>query len=67
MRTDEAWRHECEVQWLARRPGQEIADYLRKVESKRGRPAAQQLHSDVRKARQAVRGSTATSGSNTKE
>ncbi|WP_029307757.1 MULTISPECIES: DUF7696 family protein [Cupriavidus] len=62
MRTDEAWRHECEVQWLAGRPGQEIADYLRKVENKRGRPTADKLASDVRAVRRTNRASTATSG-----
>ncbi|KWR88796.1 DUF7696 family protein [Cupriavidus sp. IDO] len=66
MRTDEAWRHECEVRWPAERPGQEIADFLRKVEKHRGRPAAEKLHSDVRAARKVARESTATSGSNTK-
>lgn len=61
MRADEAWRHECEVRWLARKHGQEIAGFLRKVEKHRGRPAADKLASDVRAARQR-RASTATSG-----
>jgi len=66
VRTDEAWRHECEVLWLSRRPGQDIADYLRKVESKRGRPAADKLASDVRAARRPNRASTETPRSSTK-
>ena len=63
MRTDEQHRHECEVRTIAKWQGLEIADYLRLVEKHRGRSAADRLHSDVQKARQALRGNTATSGS----
>lgn len=66
VRADPDYRYECEVRWLARRPGQEIAAYLEKVEKHRGRPAAEKLLSDVRAVRQALRGSTATSGSTTR-
>lgn len=65
MRTDEAYRHECEVQTVARWTGQEIADYLKVVEKRRGRLAAERLLADVRKARQVRPASTGTSESNT--
>ncbi len=54
MRTDEAWRHECEVRWLAAKPGQRIAEYLKVVEKQRGRPAAEKLLEDVRELRSKV-------------
>lgn len=66
MRTDEAWRHECEVRWLAGMPGWRIAEYLKAAEEKRGRPAAEKLLSDVREARKAARESTGTGVSTTK-
>ncbi len=66
MRTDEAYRHECEVRWLAPLPDWRVTEYLTKVEKARGREAAVKLASDVRAARKAARGSTETSGSNSK-
>ena len=63
MRTDEQYRHECEVRTVARWPVHQISAYLQDVQKHRGRPAAEKLHSDVQKARQALRGNTATSGS----
>ncbi|WP_420868792.1 DUF7696 family protein [Cupriavidus pauculus] len=62
MRTDEAWRHECEVRWLAERSDADVTAYLVKVEKHRGRPAAVQLASDIRALRRARRASTATNG-----
>ncbi|WP_425306681.1 DUF7696 family protein [Cupriavidus pauculus] len=51
MRTDEAWRHECEVRWLAKKTGQQIADFLTLVQKWRGRAAAERLVADVRALR----------------
>lgn len=63
MRTDEAYRHECEVRWLAPMPDWRVTEFLAKVEKHRGRPAAVKLASDMRAARRAARASTETGGS----
>ncbi|WP_455423714.1 DUF7696 family protein [Cupriavidus pampae] len=62
MRTDEAWRHECEVRWLAALPDDRVIAFLTVVEKRRGRSVAEQLASDMRAHRRASRASTATSG-----
>ncbi|WP_454844881.1 DUF7696 family protein [Ralstonia thomasii] len=62
MRTDAAYRHECEVRTLARWTGQQIAAYLREVEKQRGRPAAERLLADVKALRRQNGRNTATSG-----
>lgn len=51
---DEAWRHACEVRWLAKRDGQAIANYLRLVVKHRGQEAADRLLADVRVLRSQV-------------
>lgn len=62
MRTDEQYRHECEVRTLARWTGQQIAAYLRDVEKHRGRPAADLLLEDVKAQRRQGARNTATRG-----
>ena len=63
MQMDEKYRHECEVQRVAKWPAPQVLAYLQDVEKHRGRKAAERLHSDVQKARRALRENTATSGS----
>ncbi|WP_418235860.1 DUF7696 family protein [Cupriavidus malaysiensis] len=63
MRSDEVWRHECEVRWLAPLPDGRVTEFLEKVEKHRGRPAAVKLASDMRAARRAARASTETAAS----
>ncbi|AGW94619.1 hypothetical protein N234_31717 [Ralstonia pickettii DTP0602] len=62
MRTDEAWRHECEARRLAPLPDWRVTEYLNKVEKIRGRAAAVRLVSDMRALRRASQASTATPG-----
>lgn len=62
MRTDEAWRHECEVRWLAPLPDWQVTEYLTKVEKGRGRDAAVRLAADMRTHRRASGASTAIPG-----
>lgn len=53
MRTDEAFRHACEVRWCVRHfwpNGERMADHLKLIERRRGKPAANQLRKDVRAA-----------------
>lgn len=50
MRTDEAYRHECEVKWLVRLAPPAIKTYLVAVEKKRGPAAAERLRQDARAA-----------------
>ncbi|SPR97369.1 DUF7696 family protein [Cupriavidus taiwanensis] len=63
MRTDEAWRHECEVRWVISLAPAAIKAYLMAVEKKRGAAAAERLRQDARaawEARSRRRASTAT-------
>lgn len=66
MRTDETYRHECEVRWLAPLPDWRVTEYLKQVEKARGRPAVTKLAADVRETRRASQASMATAGSPTK-
>lgn len=53
MRTDEQFRHECEVRWCVRAhfpDGERMAEQLARVERRRGKPAAERLRADVRVA-----------------
>lgn len=44
----EAWRHECEVRYVANKPNNPArAEYLLHVEQKRGKPAADKLRVDT--------------------
>ncbi|WP_419951036.1 DUF7696 family protein [Cupriavidus phytorum] len=65
MRTDEAWRHECEVRWVISLAPPAIKAYLMAVEKKRGAAPAERLRQDARaawEARSRSRASTATPG-----
>lgn len=50
MRTDEAYRHECEVKWLISLAPAAIKSFLMAVEKKRGLEAADRLRRDARAA-----------------
>lgn len=53
MRDDELHRHECEVRDCIKRfypDGSAMAEHLNKIEKRRGKPAADRLRVDLRKA-----------------
>lgn len=53
MRTDEQFRHECEVRWCVTEhypDGARMAEHLKLIERRRGKVAASRLRADVRKA-----------------
>lgn len=55
MRTDEAYRHECEVRWLITLAPPAIKTYLVAVEKRRGVESAERLRRDARAAWEAER------------
>jgi len=70
MRTDEAYRHECEVRWLITLAPPAIKIYLVAVEKRRGLESAERLRRDARAAWEAKhrlgRASMEISGSSTR-
>ena len=53
IRSDEQYRHECEVrqvlQWRAERGSEWVRDWLGRVEKSRGKEAADRLRNDARR------------------
>ncbi len=60
MRTDEAWRHECEARRLAVLPDWRVTEELKAVEKARGLVEAQRLAATIRALRKKGRANIET-------
>jgi hypothetical protein len=60
VRSDEAYRHQCEVRWCLRQGRAWFGEYVAGVKQKRGEAAAKALWADV--MRQAKLGNTGRPG-----